>query len=193
MEKRMPERGEVSGPQNIALIGFMGSGKSTVGRILAGSLGWEVADTDALVEADAGKPIPILFREDGEIAFRDRETQAVCVACSQTKKVVSTGGGAILRAHNVAVLRDSCFVVWLTARPDIVLLRTARTAQNRPLLAQSGDDPNARLAHVLRMLGERSPLYQAASHAIVDTSDRAPESVARDVARRWTKFAEALQ
>ena len=170
--------------QNIALIGFMGSGKTTVGRILAERLGWAFVDTDTEIERSAGCDIPTLFQSEGEAAFRDRETAIVRTVCAGERQVISTGGGVVLRPENVAALRDTAHVVWLTARPDVVVARVGGRAHTRPLLAQGGNDL---LTHVLTLLGERGPAYRTASHRIVDTSDRSPSSVAGEIIRKWER------
>lgn len=177
-----------SEPRNITLIGFMGSGKSTVGRALAGRRGWRFVDTDEVILKTAGRDIPTLFAQEGEARFRERETQVVLGVSAGERQVIATGGGAVLRPENVAALRGAGLVVWLTARPDIVVARTRHRAQERPLLMGGLDDP---LAHVLRMLGERSPLYQAASHLVVDTSDRSPQAVVLEIERKTTRGKEA--
>ena len=179
--------GAAVGPRNIVLIGFMGSGKSTVGRGLARLRGWRFVDTDVVIRDGAGgRAIPELFAEEGEAAFRDRETAALRAVCEGGRQVIATGGGAVLRPENVELLRRAGLVVWLTARPDVVVARTAHRVADRPLLAAGGEDL---LAHVLRLLGERGPLYQAAAHLIVDTSDRPPPAIVQEIdrkaARRW--------
>ena len=174
----------MSGPRNIVLIGFMGSGKSTVGRALAGRRGWRFVDTDELILRTAGKDIPTLFAEEGEARFRDRETQVLLGVVAGERQVIATGGGAVLRPENAAALRGAGLVVWLTARPDVIVARTGHRAQERPLLASGADDP---LAHILRMLGERGPLYQAAAHLIVDTSDRSLQSIVSEIERKSTR------
>jgi len=176
-------------PPNISLIGFMGSGKTTVGRLLARRLGWRFVDTDEIVSRTAGKPIPVLFAEEGEEDFRARETQAVHGVAVGAEQVIATGGGAVLRPENATALRSAGLVVWLTARPEVVVARTARRAAERPLLARAAEGADDLLAHVLRMLGERGPAYQAASHLIVDTSDRPPHAVAAEIERRATRWA----
>ncbi len=169
-------------PRNVVLVGFMGSGKSTIGRGLARRLGWRFVDTDEMVRrAAAGRDIPSLFRDEGEAAFRDRESRAICEAVEGKGQVIATGGGAVLRPENVARLRAAGTVVWLTARPEVVVARTAWRANDRPLLAGAGDDL---LTHVLQMLGERGPCYQDAAHLIVDTSDRPPHAIVEEVHRK---------
>ncbi len=170
--------------RNIALVGFMGSGKTTVGRILAERLQWVFVDTDLEIEREAGCDIPSLFQGEGEAAFRDRESAVVRTVCTGEQQVISTGGGVVLRPENVATLRDSAYVVWLTARPEVVVTRIGSRAQNRPVLARGANDL---LTHVLTLLGERGPCYQAAACRIVDTSDRSPASVAGEIIRKWER------
>lgn len=171
-------------PPNIVLIGFMGCGKSTVGRILAQKLEWRLADTDSVIERIAGCDIPSLFATEGEAAFRIREATAVLGVSAGVRQVISTGGGAILRDDNIAALRAAGLVIWLTARPEVILERTARRQATRPMLM--GDEEP--LARILRLLGERGPRYQRAAHRIVDTSDRTPQAIAGEllrIAERW--------
>jgi len=160
----------------------MGSGKSTVGRLVAELLGWKLVDTDALIVRLAGCSIPEQFAaEGGEVAFRDRESQIVLGVTAGLNQVIATGGGAPLREENAAALRGAGKVVWLTARPDIVVKRTAHRQGTRPLLAGVEEEP---LTRVLRMMGERSPVYQRLAEMVVDTSDRPPMAVAREIVRR---------
>ena len=167
-------------PRNLVLIGFMGVGKSTVGRLLAEELGWKLVDTDAVISRVAGAPIPELFSSEGEEAFRRRESQIVLGVCAGERQVISTGGGAPLREENSAALRGAGLVVWLTARPEVVAARTSRRVGQRPLLA--GDEEP--LTRILRLLAERGPLYQRLASLIVDTSDRSPQAIAREILRK---------
>ncbi|MES2460205.1 MAG: shikimate kinase [Armatimonadota bacterium] len=171
-------------PVRVALIGFMGCGKSTVGPLLAGRLGARFVDTDALIVADAGgRSIPTLFADEGEAAFRDRESRLIAAVCASPEPIViATGGGAILRDENVSSLRDTATVVWLTARPDVILARTLRD-RNRPLLA-GAQTKEERQSRILSLIAERGPRYQSAAHLIVDTSDRPPLSIARHIERK---------
>ena len=176
------------GPANIVLVGFMGSGKTTVGQVLARDRGMAFVDTDELVVCEAGGvSIPALFVREGEAAFRARECRAIATACAGRGQVIATGGGAVLDAGNVARLRDAGPIVWLTTRPDIIVARTRDGADARPLLTPSADsksDADPLYAHVLKMLGERGPLYQRIADLIVDTSDRTPDSIAREIGRK---------
>jgi shikimate kinase len=180
-------------PRNIALVGFMGCGKTTVGRLLAERLGWRFVDTDALLVERAGgvRDIPAIFAEEGEAAFREREAAAVREACAGERGVIATGGGAVLRSKNADSLRNSGLVVWLTARPDVVVARTQRTAAARPLLAKDAACPEDLLVRVLTLLGERAHHYKAAAHVVVDTSDRPPRSVVEEIIRKAERYATA--
>ena len=170
---------------NIALIGFMGTGKSTIGRALARRLDWQFIDTDLVIERIAGYDIPTLFVQQGEDAFREHEARAILGLSLGERQVIATGGGAILRDENTAALRGAGLVVLLTARPDVIVSRVSRRPGQRPLLA-SEEQP---LARVLRLLAERGPLYQRAAHCIIDTSDRPPLAVVEEImrsVRRWS-------
>lgn len=166
-------------PRNLLLVGFMGTGKSTVGRLLAERLGWRLVDTDALIVRVAGKEIPAIFRDEGEASFRDRETTVLLGVCAGERQVIATGGGAVLREENVAALRGAGLVVWLTARAEVIAERTSRRA-DRPLLA--GDE--SPLERVLRLLAARGDAYQRAAHMVVDASDRSPAAIAGEILRR---------
>lgn len=168
---------------NIALVGFMGCGKTTVGQALAKRLGWEFVDTDTLIERETGQSIPALFATAGEAVFREQEERAVAEACAGKNRVIATGGGAVLREVNVTHLRERSFVVWLTVRPEVVVTRTAARAGERPVLAAGGGGDDL-LTHVLRLLGERGPRYQAAAHLVVDASDRSPDALAAEISRK---------
>src|SRR3712207_6229276 len=111
----------------------MGTGKSAVGRALAARLGRRFVDTDALIEVAAGVPIPRIFAEGGEGVFRSFESSVIAEAAELCSAVIATGGGALGRAENVARLRETGHLVCLTARPEVILERTAPWS-NRPML-----------------------------------------------------------
>lgn len=153
--------------RNLVLVGFMGTGKSTLGRVAARRLGRRFIDTDAEVEARAGLFIPEIFDRLGEEAFRALEAEVLVSVAERTGLVVATGGGALGRSENVAVLRANGVLVLLSARPDVLLRRVggAEAAARRPLLA--GPDP---LARIRTLLTERQELYAHADLRL-DTSD----------------------
>jgi shikimate kinase len=162
---------ESSNDPNVVLVGFMGTGKSAVGRILARRLRRRLFDTDAWIIGEAAMPIPTLFAEFGEQAFRDLETNAAREAAVPAGLVVSTGGGMMGRDENVDLLRRGGVLVCLTARPEVILQRTAPW-ENRPMLRTEKDPPAA----VERLLGERAPRYALADWT-VDGSDLAVTEV----------------
>jgi len=169
--------------QRIVLVGLSGSGKSTVARLLAERLGWREVDSDELLEQRAGKPIPRIFAEDGETAFRALESAALADACREPRTVVATGGGVVTIEANWPVMRRDALIVHLGASPETLLRRLEEHARHagqdvaaRPLLA--GADP----ADALRaMMVRRAPAYARADIAL-DTEGRAPEAVANRIA-----------
>lgn len=160
---------------NIVLAGFMGSGKSAVGRVLAGLLGWKFVDTDTLITDRAGKGIPAIFEEEGEGGFRAREREAITSLTGETRLVVATGGGAPTDPDNLNKLRTLGPIVHLSATPDTILARIG-AGEHRPLLAGS-PDREERLARIRALLDERTPAY-ARSDLKVETDGRDVEGVA---------------
>lgn len=153
-------------PRNIVLIGFMGSGKSTVGRELHHRLCYPLVDMDHVIELRAGKPIAAIFADSGEEAFRDMETALLeeLLEPSAPRRIISTGGGVVGREGNRGLLRQLGYVVWLHAPAGVILERTSKN-RDRPLLHTT--DPAARIAELLEV---RSPLYQETAHLKVDTA-----------------------
>ena len=158
--------------RNIALIGFMGAGKTTVGRILAERLGLRFVETDDLVERMAGKTIPRIFEEDGEETFRRLEAEAVKKAVSMEGVVVSCGGGVVLRGENVEALRKNCVVVYLKTSPEEAYRRTAGD-EGRPLL-----NVEDRMKRIRELLSAREPLYESSADIVVETDGLTPTEVA---------------
>jgi len=149
---------------NLVLVGFMGSGKSSIGRAAAHRLGFQFVDTDSLIIERAGLEISEIFARHGEQHFRDLETRAIESLSPFTRYVIATGGGAVLREQNRALLRDLGYVVLLTASPEVIYDRVGRSAK-RPLLQTT--DPKAVIA---QLLAERAPAYDATAHLTIDTS-----------------------
>ena len=172
--------------KNVVLIGFMGTGKTSVGRLLAGRLGCAFHDLDKKIEEQHGMSIPAMFAEHGEPYFRAREKEAVRAAAGRTNLVIATGGGTVKDPENVALLRQNGILVALTADVDTILQRTASRGA-RPVLDQA--DAGERRAAVVRLLEERRALYEDAD-ITVDTSGRSPLEVAEYIVqatRIWRK------
>lgn len=161
-------------PKNIILVGFMGCGKSTIGRKLAHMLGYPLVDTDQLVETKAGMPITRIFAERGEPWFRNLESAVLQELASPhaPRRIISTGGGIVTRKANRALLRGLGYVVWLQAPVDTILERTGRN-RDRPLL--DTDDPRER---VESLLAERAPLYRSTADLEVETAGLDAEELA---------------
>jgi shikimate kinase len=163
-------------PRNVVLIGFMGAGKTTVGRLLARDLGWRFVDVDEEIVRRAGTSIATLFRERGESVFRELEQRLTQELSWLADTVIAPGGGWILRPGALDGLPSTTRVVWLRVSAEEAVRRLRDTSTERPLLA--GPDPLAR-AHGL--MAEREPLYRRADHTI-DTNARAPDAIAREIA-----------
>jgi shikimate kinase len=162
-------------PERILLVGMMGAGKTTVGRLLAQRLGWGYLDSDAQITETTGRSVPEIFSEDGETAFRKEETKALTTAVSgPDPMVVSVAGGAVLSEANRTLLARAGTVVWLRARPE-TLTRRVGDGAGRPLL---GDDPGGALSALYEV---RRPLYDSVAEVTVDVDDLSPEAVVDQV------------
>ena len=179
----------MNAPSRIILTGFSGTGKSAVAPILADHFGWPAVDTDALIEERAGKRILDIFQDDGEERFRELEAEALAEASGMESVILSTGGGAVLRAENRRLLAESGFIVCLEAQPETIVERlTGRSASeplDRPLLATA--DP---LARVKDLKDARQHLYALCDWS-VHTDPLTPEEAAAEVIRAYTEFGGA--
>lgn len=166
----------MSGPQidrevkNIVLIGFMGTGKTSVGLKLAQKLGMQFIDTDDVIEAENGMKISEIFAKNGEEYFRDLETDLVRRICKLCDLVIATGGGVVKRTENIDNLRSNGLLIWLDASPEVILNRTSGS-NHRPLLQVP--DP---LDQICKMLKERERFYSQADYRI-DTSNLTVDEV----------------
>ncbi len=173
-------------PSRIVLTGFSGTGKSAVAALVAQRLGWDVVDTDALVEQAAGRPIADIFARDGEARFRELEAEAVRQACARPNAVVSVGGGATLRPDSRRLLADGGFIVCLEARPETVLQRLREgEAEERPLLAGPGP-----LSRIRELKAARQPVY-ALADCTIHTDGLTAEDVAAEVVRAFEERSAA--
>jgi shikimate kinase len=150
---------------NIALIGFMGTGKTAVGKLLAQKLGKKFIELDALIEKKAGRSIPEIFRRDGEVRFRELEIGAVREVSTQKNIVIACGGGVVLNTINIEHLRKESVIICLTASPSVILRRTAGDRAGRPLL-----DVADRAQEIKKLLEFRRPFYTRAADITVNTS-----------------------
>ncbi|HOA72460.1 MAG TPA: shikimate kinase [Phycisphaerae bacterium] len=160
---------------NLVLVGYRGSGKTTVGRALAERLGWPFLDTDQLIEQRMGKTIREIYADRGEPGFRELEAEVVAEAARLDRHVISTGGGVVLREDNVRALRATGQLIYLTAPPEILWHRIYGDAHRH--VTRLPMDPKTGLQQVRNALIERDPIYRQASHWIVDTHGCDIESV----------------
>jgi shikimate kinase len=172
---------------NLYLVGMMGAGKTTVGRMLARRLKLRFVDSDHEIEARCGVKIPVIFEIEGEAGFRAREAQAIAELVRLDGIVLATGGGVVLAAENRRLLAERGTVVYLRATPEHVYERV-RQDRNRPLLASG--NPLARLRELYR---ERDPLYRSIADLIVDTGRQSVQALARglleELGERWKASA----
>jgi shikimate kinase/3-dehydroquinate synthase len=177
---------------NIILTGFSYTGKTEVGRSVAGKLGWGFVDTDDEIVKLAGKPVADIFAQDGEGRFRDFERDLLGKACRQSETVVSTGGGAVMDAGNRELMMDCGVVICLDAKPSTILRRMVEDVENapgravRPLL--SGPDP---LGRIEELKSSRQPYYALADWT-VNTDNLTVEEAAAEVIRGWRYGARRL-
>ena len=172
---------------NLVLTGYRGTGKTTIGRILAARLGWPLVDTDTLIQERAGKSIKEIVASGGWPEFRRLEREVIAEVAAADRQVVSAGGGAILDAANRVTLRVGGHVVWLTAAPETIWQRLqadAKTAAERPNLTEGGGATEVR-----KVLQERRAAYQAACHHEIATDECSPD----EAAGRILAWFKALQ
>lgn len=160
--------------QNIILTGFMGTGKSTVGRLLAAQLNYSFRDLDSLIVEKAGQSINTIFADQGESHFRELESCELRAVLHEAAQVVSTGGGAVIRPENRDLMRKSGVVVNLTASPETIL-RRLHSDEERPLLRDAKS-----LARIQQLLMDREAYYAEADIRI-DTDGKNVEDVAREI------------
>lgn len=168
--------------KNIVLLGFMGTGKTAVGKKLASELGRDFLDIDELIEKESGTSISEIFFNFGEEHFRRLEAQTARKVSERENMVIAAGGGVVLREENIKNLRKNGVLICLSARPEVIIART-KAEKNRPLL----DTPYP-LETVVELLRFRAPLYGQAD-AMIDTSDLTIDEAVTEV----KKIAEGIK
>ncbi len=161
---------------HVVLVGPMGAGKSTIGRLLAASLHLPFLDTDRVIEDRTGADIPWIFDVEGEEGFRQRETAVLAdMLADHVGQVLATGGGIVLKPENRALLQKGGVVFYLTASVSQLVERTCKD-KKRPLLQV--DDPRQK---IVDLIGQRDPLYREVADHVVNTDRRSPKAVVQEI------------
>ena len=173
---------------NLYLIGYRGSGKTSIAPFLASALGFDWVDTDHQIELSLNEPISSFFVRAGEANFRRIESDTIFAVSKSTRQVVSLGGGAILDPANQAILRNTGKIVWLDC-PVEVLVKRLRVDQTqgsgRPPLTDLGV-----VEEIASVLQVREPIYRSLADLIVPTGSSSPETLASQIARWWIRTVE---
>jgi shikimate kinase len=168
---------------NIALIGFMGTGKTAVGDVLAKKLNKKLVELDSLIEQRAKKSIASIFKEDGEITFRQLEIEVTKEVATGKNQVIACGGGIVLNKINIDRLKEEAVVVYLMASPEVIEARVSPDGGLRPLL----DKSNKALA-IRELLEFRQPFYERAADIKIDNSKLGIEATAELIIARLKKY-----
>ena len=174
-------------PGNVFLVGLMGAGKTSVGRLIAKRLGKQFLDSDHEIEARTGVKIPVIFEIEGEAGFRQREAAMIDELTQLDGIVLATGGGAVLNPANRRALHERGSVVYLRASVDELWNRTRRD-RNRPLLQTA--DPRGRLAELMAI---RDPLYRDVAHLIMDTGSQSLRTLVNRLESALVRKLEVTQ
>lgn len=161
---------------NIALIGFMGTGKTAAGKVLAERLSKKFVETDALIEQKSAKSIPEIFQQDGEMAFRELEIEVIKEVAEEKNQVIACGGGIVLNKINIDRLRQEAIIVYLTASPQVIFKRTSGDGETRPLINVSD-----KVTEIRELLRFRKPFYERAADIKINTSKLNIMSVAEQI------------
>ena len=170
---------------SIALIGFMGTGKTVVGKALADELDKEFVETDGLIEKLVGRSIPEIFQYDGEIAFRELEIEIIKRIAVKDNTVIACGGGIVLNKINVDRLAEKCIIINLKASPSVIARRTSGDKDERPLLAVTD-----RLAQIKELQDYRRPYYQRAADFEINTSRLSIKTVVNKIVEKLRNHAD---
>lgn len=173
---KVPLKNLMKQPKNIILTGFMGTGKSTVGRLVAAELGREFVDMDTLIEQREGRPIARIFADSGEAYFRQLEAGLCRELAAGEELVIATGGGALVPEANLRAMEASGLVICLDCAPATLWQRIGQS-EDRPMLAERDESRFARLAALLE---QRTPAYNRIKQHI-NVTDLSPEAAARRI------------
>jgi len=168
--------------ENVALIGFMGAGKSAVGYLLARGLTMEFIDLDAAIATEAGMSINEIFATEGEGGFRERESAELRKALCGGGKVLSCGGGIVLDRTNVDILKGCCRVFLLHISPERAIERL-RESDERPLVA--GGDLERKVRDLME---DREKRYLEAAHEVIEADDASTQELAEEITARWRRY-----
>ncbi|MBD3254653.1 MAG: shikimate kinase [Candidatus Lokiarchaeota archaeon] len=166
---------------SIALIGFMATGKTTIGKLLTKKLpnDYKFIETDNIIVETAGKTIPEIFAEDGEIRFREYEIEACKKASRYEKVIISCGGGVVLNKINIDYLKQRCYIVLLKTSAEEIYKRAMKDGkETRPVIDKK--DPMKEINNVLDF---REPFYNAAAEIVIDTTDKSLEDIVEEIIR----------
>ena len=168
---------------NVALVGFMGAGKTAVAKLLAEKLNKKLVELDSLIEHKAGKSIADIFQEDGEIAFRQLEIEATKEVAGNKNQVIACGGGIVLNKINIDRLKDEAVVVYLMASPEVIQERISIDEGIRPLLKESN-----KALTIRELLEFRQPFYERAADIKIDTSELDIEATSKLIIARLKEY-----
>ena len=163
---------------NIVMVGFMGTGKTSVSRALARKTGWHCLDVDEWVVKKAGRTIPAIFEAEGEEGFRNRETEALREIRDGERQIVAGGGGIVLRPENIAIMKARGTVVCLTASPETVFARVGRDS-NRPNL-----NGRRSAAGIAELMEKREMAYREAADLLISTDHKTVDAIAEELRER---------
>jgi shikimate kinase len=169
---------------SVALIGFMGAGKSEVAAVLAQKLGKGFVELDTLVVELAGKSIPAIFEQDGEAVFRKMESQVALEVSEKKGLVIACGGGVVLNPANIDALKKEAMVIYLKATPEALLARLKNERGARPLMKTADKAPR-----IKELLKFRAPLYEKSADIVIDTTALDVEEVAQAVISKLKEYA----
>jgi len=165
----------------IALIGYRGTGKSTIAKLLAKDLGFGLVELDRVIDERAGEKIPEIVSKFGWEKFRDLETEFLADILKKDNTIFDLGGGVVEREENRKLIKDNCTVVWLKAKPEVIIQRIKEQMHRPSLTGKSFTD------EVPEVLARREPLYRGLAQIEIDTENKSPEQLAQEIAKKLNR------